>query len=126
MRHPAPAPKVRAYLARLPPASRRALEHLRSLVFDVAPAATEGFSYQMPSYTLGGNLAYVAAWATHVALYGPVTMAQGLEAKTAKYRSGKGTLKFPLEARLPVGLIKQLLKARVKVLRAGAPKKPRR
>jgi uncharacterized protein YdhG (YjbR/CyaY superfamily) len=119
-------PRVAAYLTKQPAPVRRALETLRALVFTVAPEAEEGFSYQMPSYTLGRNLAYLAGWTTHVALYGPVTMAGGLEAKTAKYRSGKGTLKFPLDAPLPVALVKQLLRARVKVLGEGSARKPAR
>jgi uncharacterized protein YdhG (YjbR/CyaY superfamily) len=53
-------------------------------------------------------------------------MAAGLEAKTAKFRSGKGTLKFPLDAPLPVALVKQLLRARVEVLREAPKKKARR
>jgi uncharacterized protein YdhG (YjbR/CyaY superfamily) len=113
---------VAPYLANQSPASRRALRTLRALVFTTAPDAEEGFAYQMPSYALGQNLAYLAGWTTHVALYGPVTMAAGLEARTAKFRSGKGTLQFPLDAPLPVGLVRQLLRARVKALRP-APKK---
>jgi uncharacterized protein YdhG (YjbR/CyaY superfamily) len=118
--------EVAAYLATKSPASRRALRTLRALVFAAAPDAEEGFAYQMPSYALGQNLAYLAGWPTHVALYGPVTMAAGLEAKTAKFRSGKGTLKFPLDAPLPVALVKQLLRARVEVLREAPKKKARR
>ncbi|MDX2011147.1 MAG: DUF1801 domain-containing protein [Myxococcaceae bacterium] len=119
-------PRVAAYLKKQPAPVRRAVETLRALVFTVAPEAQEGFAYQMPSYSLGQNLAYLAGWTTHVALYGPVTMAKDLEAKTAKYRSGKGTLKFPLDAPLPVALVKQLLRARVKTLRQGSAKKPAR
>jgi uncharacterized protein YdhG (YjbR/CyaY superfamily) len=116
-------PKVAAYLAKQSPASRRALQTLRALVFAAAPDAEEGFAYQMPSYALGQNLAYLAGWTTHVALYGPVTMAAGLDAKTAKFRSGKGTLKFPLDAPLPVSLVKQLLRARVRAIRTAVKKR---
>lgn len=118
--------QVTAYLAALEPASRARLKSLRTLIAEVAPDAEEGFSYRMPSYrAAGGNLAYLAGWDEHVALYGPVTMAPTLQRQAAKYRTGRGTLAFHNTRALPLALIRRLVKARLAELRAKQ-QQPRR
>lgn len=116
--------QVTSYLAALNPTSRARLKALRALIAELAPDAQEGFSYRMPSYrAAGGNLAYLAGWDEHVALYGPVTMAPALETQVARYRTGRGTLAFPNTRALPLPLIRRLVKARLAAL---ASKQPRR
>ncbi|HET7604169.1 MAG TPA: DUF1801 domain-containing protein [Gemmatimonadales bacterium] len=111
---------VTAYLAELPPSSRKALKQLRTAIKAAAPGITERISYRIPAFELDGRpLLSIAGFKKHVSVY-PVT--SGMLARCGKaiapYRAGKGTLRFPLDAPIPVGLVARLAKVRVRELRA--------
>ena len=107
---------VADYIANAPPVARRALKQLRTAIKASAPGITERISYRIPAFELGGRyLLYIAAFKSHVSVY-PVT--SGMLAKYGKaiapYRTGKGTLRFPLDLPLPVDLVAKLAKVRVR------------
>jgi len=107
-------PEVRAYLAAQPPAVRRRLQQIRAVVRATAPAAVEHFSYRMPGFRLEGKtLIWYAAFKHHVSLF-PITPAllHAHRIDVVGYKTSKGTIQFPLNAPLPVALVKRLVKAR--------------
>lgn len=109
------AAQVRAYLAALPPPSRRRIRQMRDIIRTIAPSATEAISYRIPAFKLDGRvLVYYAAWKEHTSLY-PVSAAllraHGIEARG--HVVSKGTIRFALDAPLPVTLIKRIVKAMV-------------
>ena len=111
---------VADYIAKVPPVARRALKQLRTAIKAAAPGITERISYRIPMFALDDRyLLYIAAFKEHVSIY-PVT--SGMVAKYGKviapYRAGKGTLRFPLDARIPIGLVAKLAKVRVQERRA--------
>jgi uncharacterized protein YdhG (YjbR/CyaY superfamily) len=116
---------VAAYIARTPPAARRALKQLRTAIRAAAPGITERISYRIPTFELDGRyLLYIAAFREHVSVY-PVTagMLAGYGKAIAPYRAGKGTLRFPLDEPIPVDLVARLAKVRVRERRADAARK---
>ena len=107
---------VAAYIAKAPPVARRALKQLRAVIKAAAPGITERMSYGIPTFDLDGKrLLYIAAFKEHVSVY-PVTAAMVAKhgKAIARYRAGKGTLRFPLNAPIPVALVAKLAKVRVK------------
>jgi uncharacterized protein YdhG (YjbR/CyaY superfamily) len=119
---------VSEYLAATPPKARQALKQLRAAIKAAAPGITERISYRIPTFDLDGRrLLYIAAFTEHVGLY-PVTAAMVAKhgPAIAPYRSGKGTLRFPLDAPVPVELVTRVARARVEECRAAsAAKRPR-
>ena len=110
---------VRDYVAAMPPDVRARVERLRALVKAVAPAAIEHRSYGIIGYKVDGRpYLYCGGFRSHVAMY-PITAAMRRDhAQTiAPYQASKGTLKFPLDERLPVALITRLLKTRLAEMR---------
>jgi uncharacterized protein YdhG (YjbR/CyaY superfamily) len=110
--------KVRAYFASLPPDGRRRLKQLREVIRATTPNATEVISYGMPAFRLNGRiLVWYAAWKNHSSLY-PITGAvkRDHSDELEGYGTSKGTVRFPLDKPLPSGLIKRLVKARVREL----------
>lgn len=115
----AAADSARAYLDALTPGARKAVGQLRTLIRAAAPRAVESRSYGILGYKIDGRpFVYCGGFKQHVAMY-PVTPAMRRDHAEgiAPYQVSKGTLRFPLDRPLPVGLITRLLKTRVAEMR---------
>jgi uncharacterized protein YdhG (YjbR/CyaY superfamily) len=116
------AATVDEYLAAVPADRRAVLEHLRGLIRDTVPDATEAMAYGMPSFRLGGR--WLVGYATTkqgLSLYagGLPTQRYADEIERAGYRTWKGTINFPVERPLSDELVTKLLEARVAEFRGG-------
>ena len=69
---------------------------------------------QMPAFKQNGVLVYFAAFKNHIGFF---PTAQGIEAfkdKLSAYKTSKGTIQFPLDQPLPLDLIVDIVRYRVK------------
>ncbi len=105
---------VNAYIAAAPKETQAKLKELRSLIKSVAPKAEEKISYGMPYYGYNGRFAYFAYAKKHIGLYVMPPVVANHKKDLNGYVTAKATVQFPLEKKLPVALIKKLLKAGVK------------
>lgn len=114
------------YIEAFPAPTQAALKKLRALVRKAAPTATESISYKMPTYTLNGTLLHFAGYANHIGVYGAASAALAKELEA--YKAGRGTLRFALDAPLPVSLLTKIVKTRVKenTQRKASPKRARK
>ena len=92
------------------------LQKIREIIKKIAPKATEGISYQMPVFKQEGNLVYFAAAKNHYGFY-PMpktieTFKKQLDGKGFAY--SKGAIQFPLDKPIPIGLIQEMVKFRIK------------
>jgi uncharacterized protein YdhG (YjbR/CyaY superfamily) len=106
---------VDEYIESAPPAIRTKLKELRTIIKKTAPRAEEKISYGMPYYGYFGRLAYFAYAKTHVGLYVPPPVIADHQKDLKNYKTAKATVQFPLDKKLPVALIKKLVKARMKI-----------
>lgn len=112
---------VASYIAAAEPAQRKALRQIRAAVRRAAPGVTERITYGIPTFELDDEyLLYMAAFQKHVSVY-PVTAAMIRKHARAidRFRHGRGTLRFPLDEKMPVALVEKLAKTRVQERRAG-------
>lgn len=110
-----PKPKtVEEYISGFPEEIRQKLQQLHDVVKQTVPDAEEMISYNMPLYKWKGMLISFAAWKTHIALY-PMPAAKGaLRQKLIPFQGAKSTLRFPLTGPLPLGIIIEVIKLRMK------------
>jgi uncharacterized protein YdhG (YjbR/CyaY superfamily) len=104
---------VDEYISELPLQKKRMLSQLRKAIKQVAPSAEEIISYNMPAYKQNGILVYFAAHSNHIGFYPFTTAIKVFSNELSKYETSRGTVKFPLDKKLPVGLIKKITKFRV-------------
>lgn len=110
-RGPAPA-DIDAYVAGFAPAVRARLELVRAAIHRAIPQATEAMSYQIPTFRLRANVVHFAAFEHHISLYPAPFGVPEFEADIATYGAGKGTLRFPHDAPLPLDLIERVARYR--------------
>jgi uncharacterized protein YdhG (YjbR/CyaY superfamily) len=102
------------YIASFPTEIQAVLEQLRQTVKKAAPEAQEKISYQIPTFTLNGNLVHFAAYKNHIGFYGASGATGAFKEELSPYVAGKGTLRFRLDRPLPLSLISDIVKFKAK------------
>lgn len=115
--------EIDEYIARFPADVQAVLQKVRKTIRAAAPDAEEVISYQMPALRQHGILVYFAGWKEHIGLYPPISGDKAIEKAAARYAGPKGNLQFPLNEPIPYGLIKRIVKLRVKQDNAKAEAK---
>jgi uncharacterized protein YdhG (YjbR/CyaY superfamily) len=113
------ATDVAGYIAAAPKEVRGRLRELRALIQKTAPAAEEKISYGIPYYSYNGRLVYFSIWKNHIGIYIPTPVVKEHARELKGYETTSATVRFPLDKKLPVALIKKLVKARMKKNEAG-------
>ncbi|MEK6968543.1 MAG: DUF1801 domain-containing protein [Nanoarchaeota archaeon] len=106
---------VEAYIASAPKETQGKLKELRAAIRQTAPNALEKISYGMPYYGYKGRLAYFAFAKAHIGLYITPPIIQEHNKDLEIYETAKATIRFPVDQKLPIALIKKLIKARMKI-----------
>lgn len=114
---------IDAYIEAFPPVVQKALAQLRTIIKRAAPQATEKFSYGMPAFDLSGPLVYFAGYKAHIGFYATPTGHAAFAKELARFKTGKGSVQFPLGEPLPVKLIEKIVRFRVKENIARSRKK---
>ncbi|HEX8462022.1 MAG TPA: DUF1801 domain-containing protein [Segetibacter sp.] len=90
------------------------LNQIRETVRASAPAAQETIKYAMPTFVLHGNLVHFAAFKNHIGFYAVPSGVDSIKKELSKYKSGKGSVQFPLDQPMPLNLISTITAFRVR------------
>jgi uncharacterized protein YdhG (YjbR/CyaY superfamily) len=103
------------YLAGFPKETQLILEQVRATIRETAPDAEEKISYGIPTFTWQGtSLVHFAAFKNHVGFYATPTGHEAFQEELSRYKQGKGSVQFPLEAPMPLDLIARIVEFRMK------------
>lgn len=102
------------YINTFPEDIRTMLNELRQTIRDAAPEAEETINYQIPTFTLNGNLVHFAAFPNHIGFYPTPSGMEAFKKELAGYKSAKGSVQFPIHEPLPLPLIRKIVEYRVK------------
>ena len=103
------------YVATFPNEVQETLGMVRAAIRKPAPKAEEPISYQIPAFKLNGRyLIYVAAFKKHIGLYPLPKGDAAFKTEITPYRSGKASVRLPLDEPIPFGLIRKMVKFREK------------
>jgi uncharacterized protein YdhG (YjbR/CyaY superfamily) len=102
------------YVADFPKSTQSVLKCIRKEIVAAVPDAEEAISYNIPTIRMGKRyVLYFAAYPKHVGIYPVHRDGSELAKETAPYRSGKATLRFPLDAPIPYRLIRKIAEYKV-------------
>lgn len=106
---------VADYIASFPKDIQVILNDIRKTIVKKAPDAVESLSYGMPAYKTNGKpLVYFAAYKNHIGFYATPQGHTEFAKELSKYKSGKGSVQFPLDQPMPLDLIGRIVEFRVK------------
>ncbi|MFN8383411.1 MAG: DUF1801 domain-containing protein [Anaerolineales bacterium] len=119
-----PPKNIDEYIALFPGDVQEVLQKMRETIKKAAPNAEETINYQMPTFTLDGNLVHFAAFKNHIGFYPTPTGIENFKKELSLYEGAKGSVKFPLDKPIPYALVGKIVKFRVKenLARAEAKK----
>jgi len=102
------------YISTFPDDIQNILQKVKQTIIEAAPDAEEAISYQIPTFKLNGNLVHFAAFKNHIGFYPAPSGQKAFQKELSVYKSGKGSVQFPLDKPIPLSLIKKIVKYRVK------------
>lgn len=101
------------YIATFPQDVQVKLEKIRMTIRDAAPDAGETIKYQIPTFTLNGNLVSFAAYKQHIGVYPVPTGDAEFNQAVSAYKVEKSTMRIPMDKPIPFDLISRLVQIRI-------------
>ncbi|MGZ3863684.1 MAG: iron chaperone [Bacteroidia bacterium] len=117
---------VGSYIASASPEAISLLEELRLLIRSTVPQAEESISWNVPFYKYNGPLAGFAVYKNHVSLgFATDSIENDFRAALEKkgYATGSKTIQIKFDQKLPVTILKKILKAKAKINEAEKSRK---
>jgi uncharacterized protein YdhG (YjbR/CyaY superfamily) len=118
---------IDSYIEGFPEKTQKILQQVRAAIRKAAPGAEETISYGIPTFKLYNTyLVYFAGYDHHIGFYpAPIGM-ETFKKDLANYKTGKGSVQFPLDQPMPLDLITRIVKFRVEFNREKAAKKKKK
>jgi uncharacterized protein YdhG (YjbR/CyaY superfamily) len=102
------------YIAFAPEQTRVKLCEIRACIRKAAPKAEEGIKWAMPAFSGKRILVMFAGFKKHIGMYPTTGPIKKFAKDLKKYKTAKGSIQFPLEKPLPLGLIRKITLFRLK------------
>ena len=102
------------YISGYPKDVQAILQKIRMTIRKAAPDAEEAIKYQIPTFTLKGNLVHFGAFNNHIGFYPAPRALEEFKKELSAYEGSKGTVRFPFDKPIPYALITRIVKFRVK------------
>src|SRR5690242_12603920 len=98
-----------------PAATQAILTSVREAIKDSAPDAEETIRHQMPTFRMkNADLVYFAGDEHHIVFYPTPSAVAAFEMELSGYEGLEGSVRFPIDEPMPLGLIRSIVKFRVK------------
>lgn len=105
---------ISEYIAAAPPPARAKLRQMRACIGKAAPGATEGLKWGMPAFSGRRILVMFAAFQHHIGFFPTPSAVKAFARDLKGFKTGKGSIQFPLQKRLPLGMIRRITAFRVR------------
>lgn len=107
--------EVDKYISGFNPEIQDRLKQMRKTILGEIPEAEEKIGYGLPTYKLDGkNIVHFGGFKHHVGFYPTPSGMTTFEKELSKYKASKGSVQFPHTEPLPLTLVKEILRFRLK------------
>ena len=103
------------YISEAPRQVQGKLREIRAAIREVAPTAKESISYKMPHYAYKGRLVWFGIQGSFIGLYLRPPVIAEHKKDLAHYVTTKSAVHLPTDEKVPVALVKKLVKARMRI-----------
>jgi uncharacterized protein YdhG (YjbR/CyaY superfamily) len=104
---------ITEYINAAPKEAREKLRQMRACIRGAAPGSKEGLKWGMPAFSYKRILVTFAGFKHHVGFYPTPSAVKAFEKNLSKYKTAKGSIRFPLDKPLPLSLIRKITIFRV-------------
>ncbi|MDC8001450.1 DUF1801 domain-containing protein [Aequorivita todarodis] len=112
------------YISPFPKKVGDILKRLRKTIKRAAPTGVETMSYGMPAFKLKGKpLVYFAGYKNHIGFYALPSGNEAFQKELLNYKTGKGSIQFPISEEIPWKLIRDIVKFRTKEIEENSENK---
>jgi uncharacterized protein YdhG (YjbR/CyaY superfamily) len=108
---------IAEYISAAPKEAQRNLREMYSILRRVAPRAREAIKWRAPVFEEKRILFAFPAFRSHMSFVPTPSVMKAFRKDLSNYKTGKGTIQFPHDERLPKALIRKMALRRVKELR---------
>ena len=108
------AESIDEYIEQFPANVQAILQKLRTTIKKTAPNAEEVISYQMPAFKYHGMLVYFAGHQNHIGFYPTSSPMEVFKDRLTNYKTSKGAIQFPIDEAIPLTLVRDIVKFRIK------------
>ena len=105
---------IAEYINAAPKETQKKLREMRACIRKAAPGAEEGLKWGMPAFSYKRILVTFAAFKHHIGFYPTPSAVKAFAYDLSAYKTASGSIQFPLEKPLPVGLIRKITEFRVR------------
>ncbi|PWG78489.1 iron chaperone [Pararcticibacter amylolyticus] len=105
---------IDGYISSFPEDIQKVLQEVRQTIRDAAPEASEAIKYAIPTFIQNGNLVHFAAFKNHIGFYPTPAGTETFAEELSVFKTGKGSVQFPLDQPMPLDLIKRIVQFRIK------------
>lgn len=108
---------IAQYIDAAPKEGQRNLRELYAILKKAAPKAKEALKWRVPVFEEERILFAFAAFKSHLNFMPTPSAMKPFEKELAKYKTGKGSIQFSYDERLPKALIRKIAAFRIKDVR---------
>ncbi len=105
---------VDEYIGSFPENIQKKLTLLREVIKELIPGVHERIRYRIPCFYLDEDIVYFAAHSNYIGFYPTASGIARFKKELSGYEYSKETVKFPYEEKLPMDLIKKIIKFKEK------------
>jgi uncharacterized protein YdhG (YjbR/CyaY superfamily) len=113
------AKSIDSYIGGFSPEVQEKLQAMRTAIREAAPEAQERISWAMPTFWQKRNIAHFAAHARHIGFYPGSEAIEAFAERLKPYKTSKGAVQIPMDAALPLDLIRDMVRYNIERLGAG-------
>ena len=99
---------IEEYIKLFPAETQIILQQVRQAIHQAVPQAQEVISYKMPAFKQNSVLVYFAAYKNHIGFYPTGSGIEAFKNEFGDYKWSKGAVQFPIDAPMPLDLIKRI------------------